>query len=185
MPCYLTCEKVHKGTKMKINNRQQFLYKERINDRKTSLLSERYNSSKKLNETLLKRDYNDISFKGVSSFSNLLYKKHSYDFLKNINILKKIVGRSPEVLKDNVANWQDIHKQLKISANAEKIEILEKNWPKLLMESVVYPVRELPFHLAHSLKGLFTSKSAKTAETLKDSASGVKGFVDKKYNLIL
>ncbi len=145
--------------KMIINQKPNILYKE-PNVRKKIDFAKRDKFSNNI-ETPLKRERDNISFKGVS-FNDLkksfaLYNNKEYRLKDNLAFLKKYIGKAPISLEENTSNWAEIKKYINKSADGANVEIREKNWTKHLLDAVISPVTDIPFRIASSLKKSFFS----------------------------
>ncbi len=134
-----------------------------------------------LEKAPLKRDVNDISFKGAFS----LYNVKTYNLKKNLEFLERFIGKAPVKLEENFSkiHWSDIRDHVKPLANGQ-VEVKTKNWTRLLMEGIVYPFTELPLYIANSLKKKITGKSfASTAEKTAEQMAN-RSFFQKKMDIL-
>lgn len=175
------CEKLHKGTKMIISQKQNILYKDRMSHKHKPFVTDaQLSPNKNLEKTPLKRDVNDISFKGAFS----LYNVKKYNLKHNLDFLEKFIGKAPKELEENFykTDWIDIRDYIK-NVDGGKVEVATKNWTRLLMEGVVYPVAELPLYIANSIKKALTGKSfasvGKTEEQMK-----ARSWLQKKFDIL-
>lgn len=131
-------------------------------------------------ETPLKRDVKDISFKGALSFYNI--KK--YNLKSSLNLLEKFIGKAPKRLEENFdnVNWADIREHIQNVENG-KVQIATKNWTRLLMEGIVYPVAELPLYIANSVKKALTGKGfVSNCKTLEEMNN--RSWLQKKFDIL-
>jgi len=83
----------------------------------------------------------------------------------------------------------EIAPYLKRSADNKTIEIVEKNWPTLLWEGIIYPFKELPLHIGKWGKGLISPNSNKKAEGIfktldnTDIVNSMSGYMETASKL--
>lgn len=151
---------------MIINNNKNTIHKSRIGYKnKHSVAQIRVLNNKPSAE----RNLNDISFKGGFSIAGLKkafapYIKKSHNLQENLELLEKYVGKAPSSLNAETIKWPQIGEYLKRNNNGQIIEISEKNWPTLIWEGIIYPIKELPLHIAEWAKNLVTPKTKQKAE---------------------
>lgn len=174
------------GRTMIINHTQNNIQKSKINHRHKKEVSQ-INILK--NTPSIQKNYNDISFKGGFSMTGLKkafapYIKKSHNLEENLELLQKYIGKAPSVLNSDTRQWEQIGEYLKRSENGKIIEISEKNWPTLIWEGIIYPVKELPLHIAEWAKNLVTPKAKQKAtgifETLNntDIVNSMSGYME-------
>ncbi len=166
---------------MKVSQNQNILYKDRISHKQKSVVTnEKFSQDNYFRETPLKRDVNDISFKGVFS----LYNVKRYNLKQNLDFLSKYIGKAPVELEQNFqkSHWNDIRDHIKDLPNG-KVEVRTKNWTRLLMEGVVYPVTELPIYIANSLKKTFTGTGFNTQKATLEEMNK-RSFLQKKFDIL-
>ena len=175
-------EKLLKGRKMIISQKHNITYKDRMSHRQKPLvISAELSPNNYQEKAPLKRDVNDISFKGAFS----LYNVKTYNLKKNLEFLERFIGKAPVKLEENFSkiHWSDIRDHVKTLANGQ-VEVKTKNWTRLLMEGIVYPFTELPLYIANSFKKKFTGKSfASTAERTAEQMAN-RGFLQKKMDIL-
>ena len=175
-------EKLLKGRKMIISQKHNITYKDRMSHRQKPLvISAELSPNNYQEKAPLKRDVNDISFKGAFS----LYNVKTYNLKKNLEFLERFIGKAPVKLEENFSkiHWSDIRDHVKPLANGQ-VEVKTKNWTRLLMEGIVYPFTELPLYIANSFKKKFTGKSfASTAERTAEQMAN-RGFLQKKMDIL-
>lgn len=176
-----SCEKLHKGRKMIISQKQNILYKDRMSHKHKPFVTDaQLSPNQAFQKTPLKRDVRDISFKGAFS----LYNLKKYDLKSNLNLLERFIGKAPKRLEANFdkVGWADIREHIK-NVQGEKVEVATKNWTRLLMEGVVYPVAELPLYIVNSVKKAFTGKgfvsNCKTMEEMNN-----RSWLQKKFDIL-
>lgn len=172
--------------KMIINQKPNIIYSDRIGHKHKSLVIKDKLSNNNFKETPLKRESNDISFKGVS-LSNLkksfsFYTEKNYNIRQNIDFLKRYIGKAPEILERNADKWDEIHKYIQKSADNSQVTIKEKNWTRQLIEACGYPITELPFHIAKSMKKSLGFEKAQNEGT--KAASGISKFIKTKFDTL-
>ena len=166
---------------MIIKQRHDILYKDRMSHKHKQIVTDKQllNHSS-FRETPLKRDVNDISFKGVFS----LYNVKKYNLNKNLSFLEKFIGKAPAELEKNFsqAHWVDIRDHIKNLDNG-MVEVSTKNWTRLLLEGIVYPVAELPLHIINSVKKSLTGTGfASKGKTLEQMNK--RNFLQKKMDIL-
>lgn len=167
---------------MIVSQKHNILYKDRMSHKSKSIVTTaQLSDNKNFNKTPLKRDANDISFKGAFSFYNI--KK--YNLEKNMAFLKKYIGHVPESLERNFnkPGWVDIRDHIK-KLNGNQVEVATKNWPRLLLEGIVYPVAELPLHIANGAKKFITKKSFATSGEKTLEQMGKRNILQKKLDIL-
>ena len=150
---------------MIINHKHNNTYKSRTSNRHKRQVSP-MNISKETPST--KRNEINISFKGGFSIASLKkafapYITKNHNLEENLALLEKYIGKAPSVLNADTRKWSEIGEYLKRSENGKIIEISEKNWPTLIWEGIIYPIKELPLHIAQWAKNLVTPKTEKKA----------------------
>lgn len=176
------------------NQYQNNLYRSRINHKYKKNVVENRLSKQLKNKPSLKRDDNTISFKGGFSIEGLrkAFAPHitkTHNLSENIALLKKYIGKAPEVLSNKTQTWEEIGTYLKHSADGKSIEIVEKNWPTLLMEGIVYPFKELPLHIGEWAKNIFKPKAEQKAEGIfktlnnTDIVNSMSGYMESAAKL--
>lgn len=147
-----------RALKMKISQKQNIIYKDRMSHKlKNDVTVAGLSPKKHFNETPLKREVNDISFKGVFSFSNVkktmaLFNEKNYALNDSLKLLKKHIGKAPDVLNSDTAAWKEMGDYIHRAADGSSITIKEKNWTKQLFDAMGAPVTELPFRILKSIK---------------------------------
>lgn len=162
---------------MRIKNTPNLQYRDRIGHKSKQSVTDVQFSEKDLRETPLKRDLNDISFKGVFS----LYKLKNFNLKNNMSLLEKHVGHAPKDLYEHIKqpNWADIQENIKELADGS-VQVRTKNWTRLLMEGVVYPIAELPLHIAKSIQEKLGIKTVqRTAEQMQN-----RNILQKKMDIL-
>ena len=171
-----------RALKMKISQKQNIIYKDRMSHKlKNDVTVAGLSPKKHFNETPLKREVNDISFKGVFSLNGLkksmaLFNEKNYALDDSLKLLKKYIGKAPEVLNSDTANWSEMGKYIERTADGAVINIKEKNWTKQLFDAMGAPVTELPFRILKSIKNSIHGHSQPTKEAAN--------FVQSKMNTI-
>ena len=148
---------------MKISQKHNTLYKERtIHRHKHGVDMERL-SNTNLNQTPLMRESNDISFKGVSSGKIASYARKvldraqytntkAYNVNESIQIIKQYYNSSVNSLINNIKDKQDLQQNIVEAGNGKKI-FKEKSILKSLWEGMLYPIKDLPMHIADGMVG--------------------------------
>lgn len=168
---------------MIINHKPNLLYDNRMVHKHKKLVKDEQ-SSNNYNAMPLSRESSEISFKGIS-FGNIkkafsFYNKKQYNLENNISFLKKYIGKAPEVLNNDSSKWEQMKNSIRRSADG-KVTIYEKNWTQLLMEGIVYPVTDLPFHIAKAVRN---SIKGKNGQSVQDKAAKSKSFIQNKFNTL-
>lgn len=166
---------------MKLSHHQNILLKERTSHRlKQDVTHERFSTKQYLEKTPLKRDVNNVSFKGVLS----LYNVKKFNIGKNIELLEQYVGKAPSKLQKLMQseNWVDIQKNF-VTAENGLTKVKTKNWTSLLMEGVVYPIAKLPLHIAENIKKSITGKGFKFAGKVENGVD-TRSFLQKQIQTL-
>src|SRR5574344_573743 len=139
---------------MIINQNQNFIYKSRINHKPKDYVTQNNQSNTNLNITPLKRESNEISFKGVSSIKMSWVKKLFYSQTKampldtSIETLKKYIGKNTRsllssIMKDHSSNFSQ--RVVITTENGKRnISFVEKRPTLLIWEGIKYPFTQLP-----------------------------------------
>lgn len=184
----LTCQKNHlmrnyiRALKMKISQNQNIIYKDRMSHKlKNDVTVAGLSPKKHFNETPLKREVTDISFRGVFSLNNVkksvaLFNEKSYALNDSLNLLKKHIGKAPDVLNADTSSWSSMAEYIQRSEDGALIKIKEKNWTKQLFDAMGAPVTELPFRILKSIKKSVYGHS----QPVKESTN----YIQKKMNTI-
>ena len=176
------------------NQYQNNIYKSRINHKYKKNVVENRLSKQIENKPSTQRDEQNISFKGGFSLTSLKkafapHIKKTHNLSENIGLLKKYIGKAPEVLSNKTQTWEEIHTYLKHSTDGKSIEIVEKNWPTLLLEGIIYPFKELPLHIGDWAKNLFKPKAKQEAEGIfktlnnTDIVNAMSGYMESAAKL--
>ena len=174
---------------MIINQRPNILYKEPNIRKKKAFATKEHFSNNNFVETPLKREADDISFRGVS-FKGLeslrksfaLYNNKEYRLKDSLAFLKKYIGKAPVVLEENTSSWEEIKKYITKTADGSEVKIKEKNWTKQLFDSVISPITDIPFRIVASLKKSFFSKSNAAKKSAQHSGNIIKNQMDTLDN---
>lgn len=172
--------------KMIINQKPNIIYNDIIGHKRKSLVTTDKLSNNKYNQTPLMRESKDISFKGVSfkdakqAFS--FFAEKNYNLKQNIDFLKRYLGKAPVDLDRQTSSWSEIGKFIQKSQDKTSVTIKEKQWFRLLLEAMAYPVTDLPFHLLHSAKK--TLMGDKAAKEGQKAASSVSRFIKSKFDTL-
>src|SRR5574344_1375958 len=139
---------------MIINQNQNFIYKSRINHKPKDYVTQNNQSNTNLNITPLKRESNEISFKGVSSIKMSWVKKLFYSQTKampldtSIETLEKYIGKNTRsllssIMKDHSSNFSQ--RVVITTENGKRnISFVEKRPTLLIWEGIKYPFTQLP-----------------------------------------
>ena len=187
MKTLISYEKLRLGEKMILSQKHDILYKERMSHKHKMQVTAQKSLNYNFRKPFLERDEKEVSFKGGFSLATLKkafspYVKKTYDLKNNLAILKENIGEAPIKLNAETANWTEIGPYLNRSGNS--IEITEKNWPTLLWEGIIYPVRELPFHLGRWVKNMTVGKRASSSTGMIHDTTGATNYVKRKYNTL-
>ncbi len=174
---------------MIINQKPNILYKEPNIRKKKAFATKEHFSNNNFVETPLKRESDDISFRGVS-FKGLatlrkslaLYNNKEYRLRDSLAFLKKYIGKAPVVLEENTSSWEEIQKYITKTADGSEVKIKEKNWTKQLFDAAISPITDIPFRIVASLKKSFFSKSSAAQKTAQHSGNILKNHMDTLDN---
>lgn len=174
---------------MIINQRPNILYKEPNIRKKKAFATKEHFSNNNFVETPLKREADDISFRGVS-FKGLeslrksfaLYNNKEYRLKDSLAFLKKYIGKAPVVLEENTSSWEEIKKYITKTADGSEVKIKEKNWTKQLFDAAISPITDIPFRIVASLKKSFFSKSNAAKKSAQHSGNIIKNQMDTLDN---
>jgi len=178
---------------MLLNNHDN-LYKSRISHNFNTKMA-KHNIRQKLDKNpSTSKEPNKVSFKGGFSINGIkkAFAPHiskSYQLDENLKLLKKYIGKAPIQLSKDTSTWVEIAPYLKRSADNKTIEIVEKNWPTLLWEGIIYPFKELPLHIGKWGKGLISPNSNKKAEGIfktldnTDIVNSMSGYMETASKL--
>ena len=174
---------------MIINQKPNILYKEPNIRKKKAFATKEHFSNNNFVETPLKRESDDISFRGVS-FKGLatlrkslaLYNNKEYRLRDSLAFLKKYIGKAPVVLEENTSSWEEIQKYITKTADGSEVKIKEKNWTKQLFDAAISPITDIPFRIVASLKKSFFSKSSAVQKTAQHSGNILKNHMDTLDN---
>lgn len=174
---------------MIINQRPNILYKEPNIRKKKAFATKEHFSNNNFVETPLKREADDISFRGVSfkgleslSKSFALYNNKEYRLKDSLAFLKKYIGKAPVVLEENTSSWEEIKKYITKTADGSEVKIKEKNWTKQLFDAAISPITDIPFRIVASLKKSFFSKSNAAKKSAQHSGNIIKNQMDTLDN---
>ena len=180
-------EKFKLGKKMIINHNNVTTYKKITGHKRKSNVTEDRLSNNKFKKPSLERETSNVSFKGGFSWNTINkafspYIRKRYNLESNLELLKKYVGHAPEVLNEKSQTWEQIDKYLRRTVDGKEIEIVEKNWPTLLWEGILYPIKELPLHIADWAKSIIkpNTKAKGALETLNntDIVNSMSGYME-------
>ena len=167
--------------KMIINQKPNILYKEQKFRKKNNLANKNeFHSNYNYKETPLKRDHDDISFRGVSfkgindlKKAFVLYNNKEYRLKDNLEFLKKYIGNAPVILEKNTSSWAEIKKYISKSADGAEVKIKEKNWTKQLLDAVISPITDIPFRIVSSFKKSFLNNKKHAADAVQKKTGNI------------
>lgn len=174
------------AVKMIINHKPNIIYKDKVGHKRKSTVTTDKLSNNNFNKTPLMRESKDISFKGVSfkdaKKAFAFFAEKDYNLKQNIDFLKRYLGKAPVDLDRQTSSWSEIGKFIQKSQDQKSVTIREKQWSRLLLEAMAYPVTDLPFHIVHSLKK--TIMGEKASKQGEKAASSVSRFIKSKFDTL-
>lgn len=128
-------------------------------------------------ERPLKHDSKNLSFKGLSTYT---------DVAKTVDIYGNHFGKAAKEFLSAKLEKASVTKGSGLIKKGDTVEITEKGFPQRLLETVLYPVKDLPIDLANGFLGLLKKipflKNSDNFNKIYDS-SILKNHRDKKESI--